>query len=129
MGKLLTFALLALTATASLQSAREFQRNQLTRLTADFLGPPEPVSKAASAPPATITFANPAAKKFEVDGTRIPNGVFDLFVWEIESLIAFSYLECRSILVGSNAHFEQSERNAETLLLVSEPYPFHAKPA
>src|ERR1700761_2997886 len=56
------------------EEAMGFQRDQLTRLTS-FLGP-ELDDQAVKAPPATITFKNPAARKFLVDGTKIPDGAF-----------------------------------------------------
>lgn len=60
-----------------MEDAMDIQREQLERLH-DFLGP-ETVTASAQkrqqpARPATITFANPEAAKFAVDGTKIPDG-------------------------------------------------------
>lgn len=56
------------------------QREGLERLR-DFLGPnsfpdSQPVKRAA--PPPTISFRNPEAQKFFVDGTKIPDGTNSL---------------------------------------------------
>ncbi|KAF9471362.1 alpha/beta-hydrolase [Pholiota conissans] len=65
-----------------MENARNIQREQLERLQ-DFLGPPATIAASSTrdAPPpkkgSTITFKNPAAKKFLVDGTRIPDVDFD----------------------------------------------------
>jgi hypothetical protein len=50
------------------------QREALARMRADFLGPSpsEPVKRQQSS--STITFSNPAAEQFFVDGTTIPEG-------------------------------------------------------
>lgn len=55
-----------------MENARNIQREQLARLQ-DFLGPPPP-KPTAPAKESTISFKNPAAKKFLVDGTKIPDG-------------------------------------------------------
>lgn len=54
------------------------QKEGLARMR-EFLGPDsfpssQPVKRAA--PPSTITFRNPAAQKFFVDGSKIPDGMF-----------------------------------------------------
>jgi hypothetical protein len=59
-----------------LEEALKSQREQLERMS-DFLGPP--VSAASTAPPPTITFKNPKAKQFLVEGTKIPNGLLYCF--------------------------------------------------
>lgn len=57
-----------------LQNSRSIQREQLLRMQ-DFLGPPPPRSPPVNpAKGSTITFKNPAAEKFLVDGTKIPDG-------------------------------------------------------
>lgn len=72
-------------AMQGMEDAMDIQREQLERLH-DFLGPEtdttsaqkrqQPSAKGPKNPkaPATITFANPEAKKFAVDGTKIPDG-------------------------------------------------------
>ena len=57
---------------AGMRKVLQHQREHLEKM-ASSLAPPEP-NEASSANPPTITFANPDAKKFEVDGTKIANG-------------------------------------------------------
>lgn len=61
-----------------MEDAMAIQREQLERMR-DFLGPiPEPaVSKRQQA--STVTFSNPAAEQFFVDGTTIPDGADELY--------------------------------------------------
>ncbi|KII95995.1 hypothetical protein PLICRDRAFT_97584 [Plicaturopsis crispa FD-325 SS-3] len=65
-----------------MQSSRRFQRDQLERLH-DFLGPVSDVedkpvvSKRQQPSNSTITFSNPAAAQFFVDGTTLPDVNFD----------------------------------------------------
>ncbi|KAF5345356.1 hypothetical protein D9758_008442 [Tetrapyrgos nigripes] len=63
-------------AMQGMEDAMDIQREQLERFR-DFLGPqvPPPFEKRQSAP--TITFSNPAAQKFFVDGNSIPDVNFD----------------------------------------------------
>jgi carboxypeptidase D len=59
-------------ADQGMEDAITIQREQLERMS-DFLGPPATrLEQTAQAP--TISFANPAAKKFLVDGKKIPDG-------------------------------------------------------
>lgn len=64
-------------AQAGVERALKFQRDQITRLT-DFLGPSDDIVErdvaAGFPPPQTISFKNPKAKQFLVEGTKIPNG-------------------------------------------------------
>lgn len=58
-----------------LEDAMDIQREQLDRLQ-DFLGPMnEPLLSTPKRQESTITFSNPAAEKFFVDGTTIPDGI------------------------------------------------------
>ncbi|RDB24738.1 hypothetical protein Hypma_007941 [Hypsizygus marmoreus] len=64
-------------AMQGMEEAIDIQREQLSRMS-EFLGPvgdPEAPKKDPQAP--TVTFSNPAAEKFFVDGTRIPEVKFD----------------------------------------------------
>ncbi|GLB37384.1 putative peptidase S10 family protein [Lyophyllum shimeji] len=61
-------------ALQGMQDALDIQREQIQRMH-EFLGPVPEANKPQ--PPATITFKNPAAKKFFVDGTKIPEVNFD----------------------------------------------------
>ncbi|KAJ7287292.1 alpha/beta-hydrolase [Mycena rebaudengoi] len=63
-------------AMQGLEDAMEIQREQLERLTG-FLGPGINPSHTPTKRQSTITFSNPAAKKFFVDGTTIPDVDFD----------------------------------------------------
>lgn len=54
-----------------MEDAIDIQREQIQRMR-EFLGP-TPDAK-AERPPSTITFSNPAAEQFFVDGTTIPEG-------------------------------------------------------
>ena len=56
-----------------LETSRLIQKQQLSSLTSNFMGPE---NLASTKPPQTITFSNPAAKKFAVDGTKIPLGKY-----------------------------------------------------
>lgn len=57
-----------------MQDAMEIQRDQLDRLNS-FLGPgPQAQTRSVTKRQSPITFANPAAQKFYVDGTKIPDG-------------------------------------------------------
>lgn len=59
-------------AMPGLEDAMDIQREQLERMH-DFLGPrPDNFEKRQKSSP--IEFRNPAAKKFFVDGTKIPDG-------------------------------------------------------
>ncbi|KAK7045654.1 hypothetical protein VNI00_007487 [Paramarasmius palmivorus] len=63
-------------AMQGMEDALDIQREQIQRMR-DFLGPmstPPTIEKRQQAP--TITFANPAAEQFFVDGTTIPDGKF-----------------------------------------------------
>ncbi|KAJ7729524.1 alpha/beta-hydrolase [Mycena maculata] len=62
-------------AMPGLEEAMDIQREQLDRLH-DFLGPNEP-SSIPKRQASTITFSNPAAEQFFVDGTTIPDVNFD----------------------------------------------------
>jgi len=62
-------------AMQGMEDAIEIQREQILRMH-DLLGPILDAQKALP-PPATIKFHNPAAKKFFVDGTKIPDVNFD----------------------------------------------------
>ena len=62
-------------AMQGLEDAMEIQREQLERLH-DFLGPMTQPSSATKRQESTITFSNPAAEKFFVDGTKIPLGLY-----------------------------------------------------
>jgi hypothetical protein len=97
-----------------MENARSIQREQLERLQ-DFLGPPAPPVPALAdhgLPPtpgkgSTITFKNPAAKKFFVDGTKIPDGInctFFILLFYALILFARSQLRCWPLLVWVNAH-------------------------
>lgn len=97
-----------------MENARSIQREQLERLQ-DFLGPPAPPAptSARRGPPpppgkgSTITFKNPAAKKFFVDGTKIPDGIdctFFILLFYALILLSHSQLRCWSLLVWVNAH-------------------------
>lgn len=55
-----------------MERAANIQREALTRLQGDFLGPDQPVKRDETA--STITFHNPEANKFFVDGTKLPDG-------------------------------------------------------
>lgn len=62
-------------AMQGLEDAMDIQREQIDRLR-DFLGPvPVPTSSTATKRQSPITFSNPAAEQFFVDGTTIPDGV------------------------------------------------------
>lgn len=63
-----------------MQNARNIQREQLERMQ-DFLGPPPPPppTKPGTGKGSTVTFKNPAAKQFLVDGTKIPEGMIPDF--------------------------------------------------
>lgn len=59
----------------AMDKAMSFQRDQLQRMGADFLGPPdttepETINKRQS----PITFSNPKAQDFFVDGSTLPDG-------------------------------------------------------
>lgn len=66
-----------------MKGAMDIQREQIERMR-DFLGPvagmpqstkgPEKRQETCDAKGSTITFQNPAAQKFFVDGTKIPDG-------------------------------------------------------
>ena len=61
-----------------METAENIQRAQLDRLR-DFLGPiqppqADPVTGTVAKREAPISFANPRAKEFFVDGTKIPDG-------------------------------------------------------
>ncbi|KAF7315184.1 Carboxypeptidase [Mycena indigotica] len=62
-------------AMQGLEDAMQIQREQLARL-GDFLGP-TPQLQSVAKRESTITFSNPAAEKFFVDGTTIPDVNFD----------------------------------------------------
>jgi hypothetical protein len=98
------------------QSAVNLQRERLSRHSEFF--EPSGSSEANSAPPRTVTFSNPAAKKFEVDGTKIPDGIFKSVNSSELVLLAHSHLERGSFLVRFDAYFKCRERKAKTLLLV-----------
>lgn len=55
-----------------MENARNIQREQFARLQ-NLLAPPSPT---ATAKGSTVTFKNPAAKQFLVDGTKIPDGIY-----------------------------------------------------
>lgn len=61
-------------AMEGLEDAMDIQREQLERL-GDFLGPMNIPSSAPAKRQSSITFSNPAAEKFFVDGTKIPLGI------------------------------------------------------
>ncbi|KAG6837827.1 hypothetical protein H0H93_016195 [Arthromyces matolae] len=61
-------------AVQGMEDALAIQQEQLQRMN-DFLGPVANVQNSDPAP--TITFNNPAAKQFFVDGTKIPEVDFD----------------------------------------------------
>lgn len=61
-----------------MEDAMEIQREQLERLRG-FLGPTEP-SPTTVKRQAPITFSNPAAEQFFVDGTTIPDGAIASFL-------------------------------------------------
>lgn len=61
-------------AAQGMEDAITIQREQIERMT-NFLGPP-PAPPKPPAQPSTISFANPAAKQFFVDGTKIPEGIY-----------------------------------------------------
>ena len=68
-------------AMQGMEDAMEIQREQLERLRT-FLGPESSQVHARSDP--TITFSNPAAEQFFVDGTTIPDGIsFSLYQKDI----------------------------------------------
>jgi len=70
-------------AMQGMEDALEIQREQTQRLR-DFLGPnmdPSSLGRRQQAP--TITFSNPKAQDFFVDGTKIPEGSHDGFTGEI----------------------------------------------
>ena len=54
-----------------MENARSIQREQFARFQ-NLLAPPSPT---ATAKGSTVTFKNPAAQKFFVDGTKIPDGI------------------------------------------------------
>ncbi|KAF5386264.1 hypothetical protein D9615_002305 [Tricholomella constricta] len=62
-------------AMQGMEDAIDIQREQVQRMR-EFLGP-IPDAKKPQPPSATVTFSNPAAKKFFVDGTKIPDVNFD----------------------------------------------------
>jgi len=105
-----------------MQNARNIQREQLQRMQ-DFLGPPPPPppTKPGSGKGSTVTFKNPAAKQFLVDGTKIPDGM-SFSQPQLPSMLIFPFsseFRCWSILVRINAPFRCEERDTKTLLLVS----------
>ncbi|KAG6920014.1 hypothetical protein DXG01_010082 [Tephrocybe rancida] len=61
-------------AMQGMDDAVAIQQEQIQRMH-DFLGPIS--DPGTPKPPPTITFNNPAAKKFFVDGTKIPEGELD----------------------------------------------------
>ncbi|KAK7057503.1 carboxypeptidase [Favolaschia claudopus] len=63
-------------ATEALTNAMDIQREQIERF-ADFLGPMNAASSTHAKRESTITFSNPAAEQFFVDGTKIPLVNFD----------------------------------------------------
>jgi carboxypeptidase D len=56
-----------------MDDAVNIQREALSRLQNDFLGPPSEIVKRVDIS-STITFHNPKAKDFFVDGTTLPEG-------------------------------------------------------
>lgn len=65
-------------AMQGMEDAMEIQREQLERLRT-FLGPESTQVQARAQIAPTITFSNPAADQFFVDGTTIPDGIFPLY--------------------------------------------------
>jgi carboxypeptidase D len=61
-------------AMEGLEDAMDIQREQLERL-GDCLGPMNIPSSAPAKRQSSITFSNPAAEQFFVDGTKIPLGI------------------------------------------------------
>jgi carboxypeptidase D len=58
-----------------LDEAMEMQRAQLERLR-EFMGPVQDTSPPVAKRQSTISFSNPAAEQFFVDGSSIPEGGF-----------------------------------------------------
>lgn len=102
-----------------MQEAMDIQREQLERLN-DFLGPMNPPMSTTKRQ-STITFSNPAAEQFFVDGTTIPDGMcgpqssFGL-------MSRISEFRRRSLVVGLNAYFWRSKRDPQAFLLVVDTF-------
>lgn len=60
-------------AMQGLEDAMDIQRSQLERLR-EFMGPEQESHQLKAKRQSTITFSNPAAEQFFVDGTTIPEG-------------------------------------------------------
>lgn len=95
------------------EEAANFQAEQVSRLR-DFLGPvPEEANHNVKRESA-IAFRNPKARKFFVDGTKIPDGMLikpniERFEHDNHSL---SELRCWTILLRSHANLWRSQRNS-----------------
>lgn len=90
-----------------MEDAMAIQREQLERLN-DFLGP---MNQPSTAPkPSSITFSNPAAEQFFVDGTKIPDGILFHVLSDITLMKCTLYSEfrCWSLLRGIDSNFWRS---------------------
>ena len=115
------FARFAGSAMEGMETAENIQREQLDRLR-DFLGPvqPEPATGTVAKREAPISFSNPRAKEFFVDGTKIPDGEYNNCYCIPPSFTdsPFSELRRGAVLVRLDAHLGCQERDAQAILLV-----------
>ncbi len=114
-------------AMQGMEDAMEIQREQLERLQT-FLGPDATSKLRARQDTPTITFANPAAEAFFVDGTTIPEGSFSDSPPLLSLEPSSSQLRCRSFLGGTNADFWRPRRDTEIVFLVYYRLPLHYRP-
>ena len=68
-------------AMEGLEEAANFQREHIQNMRS-FLGPPVREDQLEKRAESIITFKNPKAKQFHVDGTKIPDGMFQVVVFE-----------------------------------------------
>nr|VWO97772.1 Uncharacterized protein [Ganoderma boninense] len=93
----------------------------------DFAEPVQPrqSDEASDARQSLITFADPRAKAFKVDGKKIPDGELNLLacLWDLPFLTGVwgSALGRRTFLGGPDADFRGRERDAQVVLLENGP--------
>lgn len=115
------FALLALATAASADLLKAMHRQRERSAALDNIARAEAPSRGGykRQDGSSISFANPAANEFFVDGTKIPDGMSDAACpYEALSDRPYSTVRRWRFLGWFDAHFWRSQRDTKTLFLV-----------